>query len=166
MVDKSSFSPEEWARIRDSVMMAGLAVSLAEPSGLIGMLQEGAASARALKEIKADDRASDLFRAIAAEFDTAEGRAGLRADMSAMLKGKSPTEARRAAIDVLSQAVTILESRAPFEAAGFKRWLHDVAVHVAEAAKEGGFLGFGGTPVSDAEKATIADIDRAIRLEA
>jgi hypothetical protein len=33
---------------------------------------------------------------------------------------------------------------------------------VAEAAKEGGVLGFGGVPVSDAEKATLADISKAL----
>jgi len=33
---------------------------------------------------------------------------------------------------------------------------------VAEASKEGGFLGFGGIRVSDAEKATLADINKAL----
>jgi len=31
----------------------------------------------------------------------------------------------------------------------------------AEASMEGGFLGFGGVQVSDAEKATLADIAKA-----
>jgi hypothetical protein len=33
---------------------------------------------------------------------------------------------------------------------------------VAEASTEGGFLGFGGVKVSDAEKATLADIAKAL----
>ena len=33
---------------------------------------------------------------------------------------------------------------------------------LVQAAKEGGFMGFGGTPVSDAEKKTLADIQGAI----
>jgi hypothetical protein len=33
---------------------------------------------------------------------------------------------------------------------------------VAEAAVEGGFLGFGGVRVSDAEKATLDDIAKAL----
>ena len=32
--------------------------------------------------------------------------------------------------------------------------------------REGGFLGFGGTAVSDAEKATLADISSALNLPA
>jgi hypothetical protein len=33
---------------------------------------------------------------------------------------------------------------------------------VTEASKEGGFLGFGGVQVSDAEKATLAQIASAL----
>ena len=43
-----------------------------------------------------------------------------------------------------------------------KPWLWSVARKSAEAGKEGGFLGFGGVAVSDAEKATLeADRHRA-----
>jgi hypothetical protein len=35
-------------------------------------------------------------------------------------------------------------------------------VHAAEASSEGGFLGFGGVRVSDAEKATLAELDAAL----
>ena len=37
-------------------------------------------------------------------------------------------------------------------------WLAKVANDVAEASNEGGFLGFGGVAVSDAEKATLSEI--------
>jgi hypothetical protein len=37
---------------------------------------------------------------------------------------------------------------------------------VAEAASEGGVLGFGGQRVSDAEKATLREIDRALGVAA
>jgi hypothetical protein len=34
MTDKSSFTPDEWKLLLESVMAAGIAVSAAEPSGL------------------------------------------------------------------------------------------------------------------------------------
>ena len=34
MTDKTNFTPEEWKLLLESVMMAGIAVSAAEPSGL------------------------------------------------------------------------------------------------------------------------------------
>jgi hypothetical protein len=37
---------------------------------------------------------------------------------------------------------------------------------VAEASKEGGFLGFGGVQVSEAEKATLAEIAAALGTRA
>jgi len=36
---------------------------------------------------------------------------------------------------------------------------------VAEASTEGGFLGFGGVRVSDAEKATLTEISSALGLK-
>jgi len=38
--------------------------------------------------------------------------------------------------------------------------------HVAEASKEGGFLGIGGVRVSEAEKATLTEISSALKLAA
>lgn len=40
MANKQNFSPEKWAKIRGSVMLASLAVTAADPSGLIGTVKE------------------------------------------------------------------------------------------------------------------------------
>ena len=56
----------------------------------------------------------------------------------------------------------ILDEKAPEDAAAFKVWLLQVAQKAAEAGTEGGFLGFGGVAVSDAEKATLAEISAAL----
>jgi hypothetical protein len=62
----------------------------------------------------------------------------------------------------LRQASAVLDAKAPADAPAFKAWLNGVAAKVAEASTEGGFLGFGGVKVSDAEKATLADIAKAL----
>jgi hypothetical protein len=46
----------------------------------------------------------------------------------------------------------------------FKGWLQHISQSVAEASKEGGFLGFGGVRISDAEKATLAQISATLGL--
>ena len=56
----------------------------------------------------------------------------------------------------------LLANKAPADAVAYKTWLAGIAKAVAEAAPEGGFLGFGGTQVSDAEKATVGDIATAL----
>jgi hypothetical protein len=40
MAQKTDFTADEWKTILASPMLAGMAVTLAEPSGLWGMLQE------------------------------------------------------------------------------------------------------------------------------
>jgi hypothetical protein len=55
-----------------------------------------------------------------------------------------------------------LDAKAPADATAFKAWLKHVAEKVAEASTEGGFLGFGGVRVTDAEKASIAEVAQAL----
>ena len=48
MTNKQNFAPEEWAKIRESAMLASLAVTAADPSGLIGTVKEAFAGGSAL----------------------------------------------------------------------------------------------------------------------
>ena len=54
MPDKSTFTPGEWKLLLESVMMAGIAVSAAEPSGLWGLLKESFAEGSTLMKAKLD----------------------------------------------------------------------------------------------------------------
>ena len=45
MADKSSFTADEWKLLLESVMMASIAITAAEPHGLWGLLQESFAGA-------------------------------------------------------------------------------------------------------------------------
>ena len=162
MIDRSSFTPEEWRLILSSPMLAGMAVSLADPSGLFGTLKEGFAGANALMSAKKDAASNAIARAIAADFDTPEGRSAARDGIKADLKGKSPAEMKAKALEGLRQVNAILSAKAPDDAPGFRTWLKEVAANAAEASSEGGFLGFGGVQISDAEKATLAEIDTAL----
>ena len=40
MTDKSNFTPDEWKLLLESVTMAGIAITAAEPHGLWGLLKE------------------------------------------------------------------------------------------------------------------------------
>ena len=57
---------------------------------------------------------------------------------------------KQRAIDAVGQAGAIVDAKAPAEVAEVKRWLLATANQVADAAKKGGFLGFGEVTVSDA----------------
>jgi hypothetical protein len=58
-------------------------------------------------------------------------------------------------IEKITADVAIVEQQAPAEVDAYKAWLMAIAVQVANASKEGGFLGFGGTRVSGGEQAAL-----------
>jgi hypothetical protein len=124
------------------------------------------ASGRALLEAKDDPAAGALIKALVADIETSEGRTAAKDALKAELSAKSPAEIKQKAITTLADVGAILEAKAPQEAAAFKSWLYHIAQKVAEAGTEGGFLGFGGVKVSDAEKATLTEIATALKVAA
>ena len=166
MTDKSTFTPEEWKLLLESVMMAGIAITAAEPSGLWGLLRESFASGSALMQAKLDPGSNPLIKAVVADFETAEGQSVARDGMREKLTSLKPAEIKARCIETLGQARAVVDAKAPDDAAAFKGWLREISQHVAEAAKEGGFLGIGGVLVSEAEKATLTEISGALGLAA
>jgi len=166
MPDKSNFTPDEWKLLLESVMAAGIAVSAAEPSGLWGLLKESFAEGSALLKVKMDPGTDALIKAVVADFETAEGRSIARDGLNKKLAGSKPAEITARCIETLRQAGAVVDAKAPSDAAAFKGWLRQISQHVAEASKEGGFLGIGGVPVSEAEKATLTEILSALKLAA
>ena len=167
MATKADFTADEWKLLLQSPLIAGVAISAADPSGLIGMMRESMASARALIQAKTDPNADALVKAVGSEFETSAGR-GLAQDgvKTAITGAKTPAEIVSKAVDALKATSALLDAKGGLDAAPFKAWLAGVAKSVAEAAPEGGFLGFGGTQVSEAEKATVAQIAAALGVAA
>jgi len=165
MAGKADFSPEEWQQVLGGVFLAGFAVSAAEPSGLWGMLQETFASGRAVLEARATAGDNALMKAIVADFETSEGRSDAQKFVKRQLEGAKGEELKQRAIEGVRQAAANADQKAPLEATAFKGWLLKIASRVAEAAKEGGFLGIGGVPVSAAERAALDEITAALETK-
>lgn len=166
MTDKSTFTPEEWKLLLESVMMAGIAVTAVEPSGLWGLLKESFASGSALRQAKLDPGSNPLIKAVVADFETPQGQSTARDGLREKLASVNRTKIKARCIETLRQAGALVGSKAPDDATAFKGWLREISQHVAEAAKEGGFLGIGGVLVSEAEKATLTEISIALGLTA
>jgi hypothetical protein len=164
MASKIAFTPEEWNRILESVMLSGMAVTAADPSGLFGVLKESMATGRTLLEAKADPTSNELIRSVVSAFETSEGRQAARHEVQARLKGVAVGDMKEKSIAALHEVSQLLDSKAPADATGFKTWLRHIAENAAEAATEGGFMGFGGTRVSEAEKATLAEVSKALGI--
>jgi hypothetical protein len=166
MADKQTFAPDEWTKILEGVVVSGMAVTAAEPSGIIGLLKESFASAGMLAKAKSNPAANALVKSVVDEFTTSEGRTRVQEALSKRFSGASPAEIRDQSIDVLRQVSTLVDAKAPQDAPAFKSWLRDISTKVADSASEGGFLGIGGEKVSAAEKATLGDIAKALGVAA
>jgi len=166
MATKTDFTPEEWKTLLDGVIMSGLAVTAAEPSGIIGVLKESFAASQALVEGRQGQ--NELIRAIVADFETSQGRTDARGALKERL-GDHPDAAilKAKSIETLQQVAAILDAKAPQDAPAVKQWFYHISQKAAEAASEGGnFLGFGGVRVSEAEKATLSEISGALKIAA
>ena len=166
MATKASFTPDEWSRVLASPMVAGMAITAADPSGLWGLMKEGMAGGWALLHAKQDPNANALVKALADDFATGDARSPARERIQATFKGAQPGDLKRRAVEELRAVAGIVRLKAPEDAAAFTAWLREVAQKAAEASKEGGFLGFGGVAVSDAEKATLTEIFAALNATA
>jgi hypothetical protein len=166
MADKSSFTPDEWKLLLESVMMASIAITAAEPHGLWGLLKESFAGGAELAKAKMNPGADALIKAVVADFGTAEGRSIARDGLREKFSGSNPGDIKAKCIEALQQVADVVDAKAPADAGAFKTWLRQISQHVAEATKEGGFLGIGGVAVSEAEKATLAEISSALKLPA
>ena len=167
MATKADFTADEWKLLLQSPIVAGVAISAADPSGLIGLMKESMASARALIQAETDPNADALVKAVASDFETSAGRGLAQDGVKAAISGaKAPADIVSKALESLKAASVLLDAKGGPDAAPFKTWLAGVAKSVAEAAPEGGFLGFGGTQVSEAEKATVAHIAEALGVPA
>jgi membrane-bound lytic murein transglycosylase B len=167
VANKQNFKPDEWSKILQSTMLAGMAVTAAEPSGLWGALKEAFASSSALAAAKSNAGSNELIKAVVADFETKEGRSAVQEALRQHFAGaKTPADAVQRSLANLREVSAILDAKTPQDAAAFKTWLQTISQNVAEASSEGGFLGIGGVKVSDAEKATLGDIAKALGTSA
>ena len=161
MANKTSFTTEEWGRLLSSPMVASMAITAADPSGVWGLLKEGMAGGWALVQVRQSAQANPLVKAIAEDFFTADGRSAARAGLQARFKGGKLERVKEAALAEL-RTISALSTPRLRTTLSRSRIGLDRAQKAAEACTEGGFLGFEGVAVSDAEKATLAEISAAL----
>ena len=96
-----------------------------------------------------------LLGALLADLQNRDAAKVARPDLST----RKPDELKQEVLSGLRKAMVLAEQKASAdEKQGFGQWLYSVAVNVAEASKEGGFLGMGGVRVSDEEKAALIEL--------
>ncbi|WP_374971187.1 hypothetical protein [Terrabacter sp. BE26] len=147
MTAKSDFTEEEWARVVRAPLVAGMAISLADPGGPIEAAKESMAT---LKSATNPPSHEQLLAEVALEIQAAVQQ------RHNPLSGFKPTGGTQPGEQVLEELravqAIVAEKATAEEAAAFGQWLLAAAQAAANAAKEGGFLGFGAQLVSEREQ--------------
>jgi len=156
MVSKADFSEQEWEAVVDAPQMAGIAVMVSGASGVIGSIKEAAAAAHAVYE--GTTHTDELIRLISTKEEMQASQTRIRALMGEYGETDPNTWVYNQTITTVQRANAIVKAKASAEISTYREWILSIADKVANAAKEGGFLGFGGVRVSEEEQKMIAAI--------
>lgn len=149
MTGKADFSEQEWTRLKRAPFVAGMAISLADPGGPIELVKETAATLKTVRDAAESGARGELIDAVAQEV-VAEARQRKNPLQDFRAKGAL---AGQEILEELAEANRVVSAKAtPEEAGAFRDWLQTAAQEAANAAKEGGFLGFHAERVSEGEQ--------------
>jgi hypothetical protein len=165
MASKSNFSVDEWQTLRDAPHLVVLAVAAAGGSGLFGSIAEAIAPAGAIVDVLKGS--NQLLREVCdkeeirASIESIKGMAKTGGDFASIQAAfrKAATDRSRAALDLLKQ------KGSPEDVAAYRDFLMGLGDKVANAAKEGAFLGFGGERVSEHERTLLAELAQALEVQ-
>ena len=162
MTTKDTFTAEEWTKLEAAPVYAGMGIIAADPA-ITSMFKETAALAKAVVQNPVPAGAEDLVGGIVTDFQKkAENKEKLE---EPDLNSKDPEAIMQQIYDYVGSAAAIVDAKAtPAEAKGYKEWLLSVAKSVAEAGKEGGFLGIGAVRVSEQEQTVLDNFSKTLGL--
>jgi transcription antitermination factor NusG len=161
MTAEAGFTDEEWVRVRRAPMVAGMAISLADPGGPIELSKETMAS---LRGVGAPPSQDELLLVVSQQV-MAMGQQ--RENPMKGFEVADKSQAGAAVLQELRETQDIVEANAtPEEAQAFARWMVEVAQDAADAAKEGGFMGFGAEQVSEGEQRMLDQLRTTLGVTA
>ena len=150
MTSKADFTDEEWTRLKRAPFVAGMAITLADPGGPIEAFKEIAATLKTVLGDAEQGGRGELVTALARDVE-AEAR-----ERKNPLAGFKPSKGATAGVEILDELGgvnrIVTEKATAEDAAALRQWLLAAAQAAADAAKEGGFMGFHAERVSQGEQ--------------
>jgi hypothetical protein len=162
MATKTDFTPAEWDTLRNAPALAAAAVMMAGRSGLFGSIKEVVVLAHTFYESASSDR--PLIQALSTPEEVKRGQEFVSTQVSVRDAAHAPQTLRRLAVEHCQTAVGLLRQKGDLaDTESYQRWVGEIAQKVANAAKEGAFLGLGGERVSEAEHAVLTELAAAFQ---
>ena len=169
---ENRFTEEEIFLLSTTPTQIGTVMAFAEGSGL-GTIKEMFANSKAfiagLKEYPNNEIITGVLPNVA-DFKESMGKAKeMREKAVSRLKDNGITTNDDLRVQIIKDCKAIsqiLDEKASVdESREYKEWAMSIARNVANAAKEGGFLGIGGTRVSEGEIEAFAQIADALGIQ-
>ena len=146
MSSKSDYTPEEWQLLLDVPPAVGTAVMYAGRSGA-GSIKEAMALASGILGARNGYEGNKLIESLV-NARINDGEKSTIETLSSPYRGLTPEQIRDDAVEKCRGVSVLLDNKATEdEKAGYLDWSISLAERVANAAKEGGFLGIGGERV-------------------
>jgi hypothetical protein len=173
---RENFTDEEWTKLLQAPMEAVIAVCLADKVDPISFLKELIAGVKIVtEELSRTDIAGDLTPVLIAAMAEQDAQESLTGEQLILKKQfellaviqtfTKPKDARDRAVESFQAISTILDAKVTgLQATEFKTWLMSIAQRVAEAQKEGGVMGIGGSRVSERESDVLKALAKALGL--
>jgi len=155
MTSKQDFTDEEWKRIRRAPLVAGFAISIADPGGPIELAKETLAS---LRSATLPPSQEELLASVALDVQA------LAQKKQSPLGDFKPTNGQLVLDELRGVNELVTAKATPQEVDAFRGWLVATAQAAADAAKEGGFMGFGAERVSAGERQMLDQVRAALGL--
>ena len=164
MATKSDFTDGEWEALRDAPHLVAFAVATAGASGPFGTIKEAFAPVGAI--IEAAKGGNQLLRSICDTKELKAAQQSLRSSINITDAKTLRDDLQSRAADKAREATAALQQKgSPGDVDAFRTLLVNIADRTAKAAKEGGFLGFGGEWVSEGERGVISRISKAMEVQ-
>jgi hypothetical protein len=159
MTGKADFSDEEWTQLKRAPFIAGMAISISDPGGPIELVKETAATLKTVAGAAEQGDRGELVTALAGEV-AAEAKA--RKNPLSDFKAKGALAGQEILEELSAVNRIVSEKGSPDDAEAYRAWLMDAAQEAANAAKEGGFLGFHAVRVSEGEQRMLDKLAEAL----
>jgi len=162
MAKQDAFTTDEWTLLRLAPSLVSGGMAAADASGIFATIKEAAAGAHSMADAYKANSGLELFAALAAD-RSIPGVPDPKSLLGEGTREQQMQNFKNAVLERVKAASGLVASKASAaEADAYRNMIVGVAQTAANAAKEGGFLGFGGVHVSDKEKAFITEVKNAV----
>lgn len=164
MSQLADYTQDEVEKLMSAPMLVSMYVMGSSLSGPIGLVKEMMAGIETAMNAAKDAPSDSVLRELFSEKNMEQQRNKMQEETQESTAGAQDMEQAKAKmLQDIKGAVGILAAKgSPAEAAAYKTIIVDAAQNVANAAKEGGFMGIGGELVNDAERNAIGNIQNAV----